>query len=156
MLIILRDSRGVINHYSCLPEREKWKHWRAKNGTCGLSVWSHNPLVDLWLIMHPTPEGMHLSKQLYISTVEQRMALKLLPRLHNHQFISEIPLCEMHTVSLNSFWLTSEQQSRSFLNFCNTLATSRIWTQQESSGRQDKSVFIFVTGVLSCVRPIVI
>lgn len=63
----------------------------------------------------PTPEGMHLRKQLYISSVGQRTALKLLSTLHNHQFISEIPLCEMHTVSLK-FLLANIRAATSFIS----------------------------------------
>lgn len=56
-----------------------------------------------------------MSKQLYISSVGQRTALKLLSTLHNHQFISEIPLCEMHTVSLK-FLLANIRAATSFIS----------------------------------------
>lgn len=94
-VVYLRDSRGIVNHYfnmfvrkggmETLPGEQKMLQ-AAQGNLCD----SH----FLWgAITAPHPEK-DASEYKVTSTV----ALKLLSRLHSHQFSSEIPLCEKQIV----------------------------------------------------------
>ena len=58
----------------------------------------HPHLLTYYSYLHSTLEGMHQNTKLHLHG-GQRIVLKQLSRLHNHQFSSEIPLWEMHIVS---------------------------------------------------------